>query len=473
MGVASRKGRLYCCTRHFDIPGDFDGDASSDKSSGIRLKLRGDVLPHKGITFQKDVKNIYSLFDQMKRNGKLERNCKYLLPAIEQDLKIKVPLNIKPSVMEKTYLFLIEKINEYFKADRVQSRYQLVQYLNNSRDAITGIANEKPSKGTLQSSITLKTIQPFLQYDSVGCLDLQIDYKQLEQLYFVCESNQLNAYFCSKNNLTQPIRTDISHLFFTPGIGVHLTLPFFEISRGIIANSEKYVVDQKSILRPSETKLNGMEKFQKIDRPYRLKSSKVGQNATLEYLDILINLFESYEFTTSHAQRSALKILLQQIRKELSEYEMKELQVTYGYYLASHKYYRIINNDIKSEAGDENSYMHVKEVINPEVNFQFINTIDIDSGNIDMIQEYFRPVLEYVNEEQNPADGESYLRFADKLKKAIVYTCLECNATFDSHVGIEKHRFQGSKKWKCVICHKSFPENEIVDEKWKHECNSG
>lgn len=52
MGIPVRKGRFYCCTRHFDIPGDFDGDSAADKSSGVRLKLKCDVLPHKSIPYQ-------------------------------------------------------------------------------------------------------------------------------------------------------------------------------------------------------------------------------------------------------------------------------------------------------------------------------------------------------------------------------------------------------------------------------------
>lgn len=58
MGIAVQKGRVYCCTRHFEIPGDFDGDAPADKSSGIRLKLKSDVLPHKDIPFIRKSENL-------------------------------------------------------------------------------------------------------------------------------------------------------------------------------------------------------------------------------------------------------------------------------------------------------------------------------------------------------------------------------------------------------------------------------
>lgn len=477
MFVASRKGRLYCCTRHFDIPGDFDGDAPSDKTSGIRLKLKGDVLPHKSIPHHNEVKNIYAIFDQMKKTGTIEMHAKFLLPLIEHDLKIKVPLNIKPSVLEKTFKLLIEKVQEYFKTDRLHSRFQLTQHLKTHRDAIAEVANEKVVKGALQGSITLNTIKPFLQYEAYGCMDLQIDRTQLEHLYFECESNSLKAFFRPQKKAMPAVSddTDFKHIFFTSGIRINVTLPFLELVREVVSNSEKYIVNGRSIPKASEMKPNGLEKFQKVDKPYRLKSSKVGQNVTLEYLDILLNLFESYEFMMSQRQRSMLIFLLQQIRKELSEYEMKELQVTYGFCLSKFKYFRIINNDIKPDHGDEDNFMYVKEVINPELNFQFVSAIDSDTGSIDKIEEYFRPILSYVNEVGDYADGEPYLRFADQLKKAIVYTCQECNTAFDSalaHITVQEHLYCGQKKWTCTNCKTVFLENEIAAKTWMHDCAS-
>ncbi|XP_058455598.1 uncharacterized protein LOC131432959 isoform X1 [Malaya genurostris] len=475
MGIATRKGRLYCCTRHFDIPGDFDGDAPSDKSSGIRLKLKGDVLPHKGIPLQHEVRNIYAMFDQMKIHGKIEKNFKYLLPALEKDLQIKVPLNIQQSVLNKTYSLVIEKVSEYFKTDRIKSRYQLVQLLKNNRDTFAEMVNEKFIKSVQQGQITLRTIQPFLQYESYGCLDLPIDHEQLEALYFECDTNQLKAYARQRKtpSKTSVDETNFKHLFYTPGIRVNLTLPFLEMVREVVSNCERFVVTARGATKHTESKPNGLEKFQKVDKPYRLKSAKVGQNLTLEYIDILINLFESYEFMMSQIQRSTLICLLQQIRAELSDYEMKELQVTYGRYLSKHKYYRIINEDIGPDRSEEDNYLYVKEIINPELNFQFLKAIDIDLSSMDSIEEFFRPILGYVNEDAKYMNGEPYLKFADQLKKAITYACQECNTTFDSalaRITIQEHRFCGAKKWKCTNCQSSFQENKIASEAWLHEC---
>lgn len=476
MGVPARKGRLYCCTRHFDIPNDFDGDASSDKTSGIRLKLKGDVLPHKGISYQCEVKNLYAMFDHMKKVGKIEKTFKHLLPAIEQDLGIKVPLNIKPSMLDKAYSLLIEKVQEYFKIDQVMSRYQLVQHLKSFRDEITEIVNEKVVKGTHVGSIHWRTVQPFLQYESHGSLDLPIDHEQLELLFFESEINQLKAYSRSKNNniRVNNDNSDFKYLFFTPGIRVNLSLPFLEMVREVISNCERYLVTPKGAsTKNSVTKPNGRETFQKVDNPYRLKSSKVGQNITLEYLDILINLFESYEFMMSQTQRSTLVFLLQQIRSELSEYEMKELQVTYGCYLSKYKYHRVINDDIKPDSRDGDQYLYIKEVINPELNFQFLKAIDIDMRHFNKIEEYFAPILGYIDENPQYSNGNRYLEFADQLKKAITFSCDECNTTFDSALArltIQEHKFCGWKKWKCGNCQLEFQENELAACKWMHNC---
>lgn len=476
MGVAVQKGRVYCCTKHFEIPGDFDGDSAPDKSSGIRLKLKSDILPHKDIPLIQEVKNIYHLFDTMKASGTIEKNCKYLLPAIEQDLKIKVPLNVKSPTLDEAYEYLIEIISEHFKSDLPKSRYQLVQMLKTHRDKLTDIVNKKIVKGSLQGIIMLKTIQPFLQYDAKACLDIPIGHKELEQLYFELESNQLKAYFRPVKP-TVPISgddNDCLDLFFLPGIRVNLNIPFLELAREVSMNSEKYIVNVGSIPKPSDSKSNGLEWFQKVDKPYRLKSSKVGQKVTLEYLDILINLFESYEFMMSQRQRSTLISLLQQTRKDLSEYEMKELQITYSHYLSRHKYYRIINEDIANEVGDANFFMFVKEVINPELNFQFITAIDTDVASIEKIDKFFRPILGYINEQAEFTDGEPYLKFAEQLKKAITYTCQECNTTFDSplaHLTIKEHRFCGAKRWKCVHCNDSFLESKLAGDMWSHTCS--
>ncbi|XP_001652710.2 uncharacterized protein LOC5569111 [Aedes aegypti] len=477
MGIAVQKGRVYCCTRHFEIPGDFDGDAPADKSSGIRLKLKSDVLPHKDIPFIHEVKNIYHLFDMMKTTGKIEKQCKYLLPAIENDLKIRIPLNIKPETLDETHEYLIAQITEYFSSNLPKSRYQLMQMLKSHRDKITEIACKKVLRGTLQGAVMLKTIQPFLQYESKACLDIPIGHKDLEQLYFVLEANQLKAYFRPVNPAS-PIAcsddNDFKDLFFLPGIRVNLAIPFLELSREVALNSEKFIVNTSSIPKPSDAKPNGLEWFQKVDKPYRLKSSKVGQNVTLEYLDILINLFESYEFMMSQRQRSTLICLLQQTRKDLSDYEMKELQITYCRYLSRHKYQRVINKDIAKELGDEELYMFVKEVINPEINFQFISAIDTDVASIEKIERFFRPILGYVNEQAEYTDGEPYLKFAEQLKKAITYTCQECNTTFDSplaHLTIKEHRFCGIKKWKCVHCKASFTEAKLTGDMWSHKCS--
>ncbi|XP_065091530.1 uncharacterized protein LOC135712512 [Ochlerotatus camptorhynchus] len=475
MGVAVQKGRVYCCTRHFDIPGDFDGDAPSDKSSGIRLKLKSHVLPHKDISIQYETRNIYQLFEIMKTTKKIEKPNRYLLPAIEQDLNIKVPLNIKPATMNETYDYVIAKIKDYFKSDLPKSKYQLVQMLKGHRDKIAEMVNKKNMKGALHGTVLLKTVQPFLQYEANGNLDLPIGHKELEQLYFELESNQIKAFFRPPKNVTYNSDADgnFKDLFFLPGIRVNLSLPFLELVREVALNSEKYIVNVKSIPKASEGKPNGLEWFQKVDKPYRLKSSKVGQYVTLEYVDILINLFETFEFMMSQRQRSTLIFLLQQTRKDLSEYEMKELQITYSCFLSNYKYYRIINEDIAQEIGDEEFYMFVKEVINPELNFQFINAIDSNVASIDKIDQYFRPILGYINEEAGFTDGEPYLTFADQLKKAISYTCQECNITFESplaHLTVKEHRFCGTKKWKCVHCNAAFLETKLATDMWAHKC---
>nr|XP_029728140.1 uncharacterized protein LOC115266300 [Aedes albopictus] len=477
MGVAVQRGRVYCCTRHFEIPGDFDGDAPSDKSSGIRLKLKSDVLPHKDIPLMHDVRNIYRLFDLMKASGKIEKHCKYLLPTIEHDLKIKVPLNIKPASLNEAYKYLLERITDYFSSDLPKSRFQLMQMLKSHRDKITEITNKKPLRGTLQGSVMLKTVQPFLQYEAKACLDIPIGHKELEQLYFVLEANQLKAFF-RPITATSPISgsddNDFKDLFFLPGIRVNLTIPFVELTREVALNSEKFIVNTSSIPKTSDSKPNGLEWFQKVDKPYRLKSSKVGQNVTLEYLDILINMFQKYEFMMSQRQRSTLISLLQLTRKDLSEYEMKELQITYCRYLSRYKYHRTINEDIAQDLGDEELFMFVKEVVNPELNFQFSTAIDTDVASIGKIEQFFRPILGYINEQAEYTDGEPYLKFAEQLKKAITYTCQECNTTFDSplaHLTIKEHRFCGTKKWTCVHCKESFVEMKLAGDMWSHKCS--
>ncbi|XP_065091595.1 uncharacterized protein LOC135712561 [Ochlerotatus camptorhynchus] len=475
MGIALQKGRVYCCTRHFDIPGDFDGDAPSDKSSGIRLKLKNHILPHKDIPNQYATRNIYRLFEIMKTMGKIEKPNRYLLPAIEQDLKIKVPLNIKPATMNEISDYVIDKIKEYFNSNDPKSKYQLVQLLKSHRDKIAEIANKKVMKGSLQGAVMLRTVQPFLQYDANGNLDLPIGHKELEQLYFELESNQLNAFYRPPKNEAPGTSSDDSFkdLPFLPGIRLNLTLPFLELSREVALNSEKYIVNVRSIPRANDGKPNGLEWFQKVDKPYRLKSSKVGQYVTLEYVDILINLFETYEFMMSQRQRSTLIFLLQQTRKDLSEYEMKELQITYSCFLSSYKYYRIINEDIAQELGDEEMYMFVKEVINPELNLQLISAIDTNTASIETIDRYFRPILGYVNAEAGFTDGEPYLKFAEQLKKAITYTCQECNTTFDSplsHITVKEHRLCSTKKWKCVHCKAAFSETKLATDMWTHNC---
>lgn len=477
MGIPVRKGRFYCCTRHFDIPGDFDGDSAADKSSGVRLKLKSDVLPHKSIPYQNEVRNIYSIYNQMLRNGKVEKNYKNLLPAIEHDLNVKVPLNIKAEVLDKTYQFVIDEVTNYFNStEKVKSRYQLVQHLKSCRDRLAEIANENGLRGTVYAILPYRQIQPFLQYEASGSLDLPIDHKQLELFYFECEPNHIKVMARPPKNEAQPSRSDNNvdpDLFFTPGIRVNLVLPFLEVSRSIFANSEKYLVDGKSSLKPSEMKPNGLEKFQKVDKPYRLKSAKVSQNVTLEYIDILVNLFEAYEFMLSPKSRSTLIFLLKQIRKEFEEYDMTELNVTYAFYLSAFKYFRIINNDIKPSRADQDDYLYIKEVVNPEVNFHLNSAIGNESGSLNKVEEYFRPILEYVSSENGSKDGESYLKFSDTLKKAITYTCLECNNTFDSalaHLTIHNHLDCGVKKWRCVNCKTKFKQVDIASNKWHHEC---
>uniref|UniRef100_A0A1Q3F086 THAP-type domain-containing protein n=1 Tax=Culex tarsalis TaxID=7177 RepID=A0A1Q3F086_CULTA len=477
MGIPVRKGRFYCCTRHFDIPGDFDGDSAADKTSGVRLKLKSDVLPHKSIPYQNEVRNIYSIYNQMLRTGKVEKNYKNLLPAIEQDLHVKVPLNIKAEVLDKTYQFLIDEVTNYFsKHANSKSRYQLVQYLKSKRDRLAEIANENVVRGTLHATLPYRSIQPFLQYEATGSLDLPIDHKQLELLYFECEPNHIKVMVRPPKNEPPPNRGENTvdyDLFFTPGVSVNLVLPFLEVSRSVLSNSERYLVDSKSTLKPSELKPNGLEKFQKVDKPYRLKSAKVGQNVTLEYLDILVNLFETYEFMLSQRMRSTLIFLLKQIRQEFEEYEMTELNVTYAFYLSTFKYFRIINDDIKPSRTDQDDCLYIKEIVNPEVNF-FLNTaIGNASNSIDKIEDYFRPILDYVNSENGSKDGEPYLKFSDTLKKAITYTCLECNNTFDSalaHLAIQEHLYCGVKKWRCVNCRTKFKQVDIASNKWRHEC---
>ncbi|XP_055541936.1 uncharacterized protein LOC129727782 isoform X2 [Wyeomyia smithii] len=412
----------------------------------------------------------------MKKVGKIEKTFKYLLPAVEQDLGIKVPLNIKPSTLDRAYTLLIDKVYEYFKTDGVMSRYQLLQHLKSFRDEITEIVNEKISKGTLVGSILWRTIQPFLQYESHGSLDLPIDHEQMELLYFECETNQLKVYSRPKNNNLRVTNdnSDFKQLFFMPGIRVTLNLPFLEMVRQVISNCERYVVTPKgAVLKNAALKPNGRETFQKVDNPYRLKSSKVGQNITLEYLDILINLFEAHEFMMNQNQRSTLIFLLQQIRSELSDYEMKELHVTYGCYLSKYKYYRLINNDIKPDSRDGEEYLYVKEVINPELNFQFLKAIDIDMKDFNEIEEYFAPILGYVDKKPKYSKENQYLEFADQLKKAIMFSCDECNTSFDSslaRITIQEHKFCGLKKWKCTNCQLEFQENEIASRKWTHNC---
>ncbi|KAL1376931.1 hypothetical protein pipiens_004271 [Culex pipiens pipiens] len=477
MGIPVRKGRFYCCTRHFDIPGDFDGDSAADKSSGVRLKLKCDVLPHKSIPYQDEVRNIYSIYNQMLRTGKIERNYKSLLPAIEHDLNVKVPLNIKAEVLNKTYQFVIDEVTNYFKNhEKTKSRYQLVQHLKSCRDRLAVIANENLQCGTLQATLPYRNIQPFLQYEATASLDLPIDHKQLELLYFECEPNHIKVMVRPPKKEPTPNRGE-NHvdqdLFFTPGVRVNLVLPFLEVSRSILSNSEKYLVDGRSTLKPSELKPNGLEKFQKVDKPYRLKSAKVGQNATLEYLDILVQLFETYEFMLNQRSRSTLIFLLKQIRQEFEEYEMTELNVTYAFYLSAFKYFRVINDDIKPNRTDQDDYMYIKEVLNPEVNFHLNTAIGNESNSLNKIEDYFRPILDYVNSENGSKDGESYLKFSDTLKKAITYTCLDCNNTFDSvlaHLAIREHLYCGGKKWRCVNCRTKFKQLDIATNKWRHEC---
>lgn len=477
MGIPVRKGRLYCCTRHFDIPGDFDGDSATDKTSGVRLKLKSDVLPHKSIPYQNEVRNIYSMYNQLMRSGKIEKTYKSILPAIEQDLNVKVPLNIKPEVLDKTYQFLIDEVTNYFNSnERTKSRYQLVQHLKSCRDRIAALANENVQRGTLHATLQYRHIQPFLQYEASGSLDLPIDHKQLELLYFECEPGHVKIMVRPPKTEPTPNLSDNNadhDLFFTPGVRVNLTLPFLDVSRSILSNSEKYIVDGKSTLKPSEMKPNGLEKFQKVDKPYRLKSAKVGQNVTLEYLDILVNLFESYEFMLNQRSRSTLIFLLKQLRQDFEEYEMTELNVTYAFYLSAFKYFRIINDDIKPYRPDQDDFLYIKEVVNPEVNFHLNTAIGNENGSITKIEEYFRPILDYINTENGSADGESYLKFADTLKKAITYTCLECNNTFDSalaHLAIREHLYCGAKKWRCVNCRTKFKQYDITSNKWRHEC---
>lgn len=413
----------------------------------------------------------------MLRTGKIEKNYKSLLPAIEQDLHVKVPLNIKTEVLDKTYQFLIDEVANYFsKQEPIKSRYQLVQYLKSRRDRLAEIANENVVRGTLQDILPYRNIQPFLQYEATGSLNLPIDPKQLELLYFECEPNHIKVMVRPPKNEPPPNRGENNvdyDLFFMPGVRVNLVLPFLEVSRSVFSNSEKYLVDGKSTLKPSEIKPNGLEKFQKVDKPYRLKSSKVGQNITLEYLDILVKLFETYEFMLSQRSRSTLIYLLQQIRQEFEEYEMTELNVTYAFYLSAFKYFRIINDDIKPSRTDQDDFLYIKEIINPEVNFHLNTAIGNEPNSINVIEDYFRPILEYVNSENGTNDGESYLKFSEMLKKAITYTCLCCNNTFDSalaHLAIQEHLYCGIKKWRCVNCRTKFKQFDIASNKWRHEC---
>lgn len=474
MGVATQKGRLYCCTRHFDIPGDFDDDPATDKSRGIRLKLKTNVLPHKAIVFERSMKHSYALFEQQKNYSKIDRNFKHLLPAIEEDINVKIPLNIKAAIMNQLLDFVIEKVDEYFKGDRVHSKYQLYQTLCSHRDAIEQLAAQKVAKGTVFGGIPLKTIQPFLQYESEGILSLHADNKLLEQIYFECESNLLKVLVRPlKSTPIQPSDDDYKQLLYSTRVRVHLNLPFFEMVREVIDNSEKYVILDKTVSRACEVKPNGMEKFQKIDKPYRLKSAKVGQYATLEYLDVLIDLLELYDFTLNQRQRATLIYLLKEVREHMQEYEMKELLVTYGCHLSPYKFSRVINDDMEPDTEDSNAIMYIKEIINPELNFQFINAIDADPASIARMEHFFRPIIGHINEDPQFTDIQPYLRFAEQLKNAVLFSCLDCTSSFDaaqSHAAVQEHRECGMKRWTCTNCKATFVEKDIASKKWVHAC---
>ncbi|XP_055596514.1 uncharacterized protein LOC129746690 [Uranotaenia lowii] len=469
MGIANQKGTLYCCTRHFDIPGDFDGESSTEKT-GVRLKLKTDVLPHKSLPGLNSIKNIYAIFEQVKINGKVDKFSKFLLPIIQHDLQIQVPLTIKTAALQKAFQFVVDTITTFFATDGLKSRFNLVETLRQNRNALLEIINEKPPCGEVQGTIALRTIMPFLQYEAHGSLEVPIDRKRIESLYFEIESNTLNACLLPVKR-EQVERDNFEDLLFIPGIKITLSLPFFEVCREILSNSEMFIVSRKELTSKGPAKASGVEMFQKVDKPYRLKTANIGQHITLEYLYILIELLELYDFMMEPKQKLILIMLLKQIRHELTDYDMRELNVVYARYLSRFKYYRTLNHHIKPEQDEPKVPMYVKEIINPELNIQILSAIDVDSAATERIEAYFKPILEHLT---GKGDENAYLRFVDKLKTCISYGCEDCDVTFESEIGhlsIEEHRQCGRKIWKCSNCSCSFPETNISSKSWSHDCS--
>ncbi|EDS37771.1 conserved hypothetical protein [Culex quinquefasciatus] len=475
MGIPASKGRMFCCTRHFDIPEDFDGADSTE--AGMRLKLKHFVLPHKAIPFLSHAKNIYSIFNEAYLTGKLEPTSKSILPAIELDLNVRIPLNVKYAAQEQAVNLVIDEVMRYFSSEEVKSRYQLVQRLKSQRNALYEIVHEKSPNGTFQGSLHYRKIQPTVANASEGCLQLTVDQKQLELLYFECSPKELQIFQRPPRNEQLPPQTDNNNfypeLFYTPGIRVNLVLPFLQVMRQVRSNADQFLVPSKNNPKPSESTPNSLDPFQKSDNS-RSKPVRFSQNVTLEYLNILLDLLGTYEFMLGQRQRMALLFLLQQFKREFEECEMNELHVQYGYFLSPFKYFRVINEDVRPNDPDEDAYLYVKEVINPEVNFTIENAIG-GEGELDSLENIFQPIVQYLVEGGETSDNKQYLKFAEMLRKAVTYTCTDCNMSFDSalaQITIQEHRFCGKKAWKCVNCNMAFDECDIAGSGWQHDCGN-
>lgn len=222
------------------------------------------------------------------------------------------------------------------------------------------------------------------------------------------------------------------------------------------------MINVESSINPSEVRY-----LQKVpsSKMYPIVSKEMVET----YVTLLMDAAPLFEVGKSKLQEidSSFRKLLNDIANV--PFSTIQTRMIHSYFLNRQKYFRIHDND--SSTGNNNLKVRLREVINPEVNFQLRSCFAMDQFDVwkDNIEAFFKQI--YIDRATSTKDA-----LRDRYKKCLTLKCETCNESFEGALWVHKlkdhirNKHFVDKKWTCVKCLGSWEVKNLLSMGWRHIC---